>query len=146
MKRRGFTLIELMLVVAMTSIVAGAIGAFYLEVRATGATIEAQVQLERRASLALEALARDMRGARTSVTPEQLTLQHSGAAPVRWRVEDGRLLRSEGASTRVLARGARGLFVQGVSGGHRVRLVLGRRVTRSRDLEIEREVFVGLRR
>lgn len=145
MTRRGFTLIELMISIALTSVFAGAIGAFYLEARATAATHEAQIALERRASLSLERLARDLRSGRVTHSEAGLVVERPEGT-VRWRIEAGRLERRAGEARRVLARGASDLRLEPAEGGHTVHLTLTRRITRTRRLRIRRAVFVGDRR
>jgi len=134
-----------MIVVSLTSLVAGAIGMFYLEVRAMGATSEALVALERRASLIAGWLGRDLRGAReVSTTQGELHIE-GPAGPVRYRVVEGRLERQARGRDRVLATGARLPTVIAVDGGHRAEIALERKILRKRAVRLRREIFVGAR-
>lgn len=104
--KRGFTLIELMIVVSISGVIAAAAGAFWLQGRLSAARIEAQVRLQREASLVSEVVARDLRGA-ARVDPDGagLVITPAGGGPVvRYRLEGGVLARHAAGEPWVLSR------------------------------------------
>ena len=143
--RRGFTLIELMVVVALTSTLAGATGLLYLEVRAAGIQTEAQVALERRAALVLEWVARDLRSGQLVEAKEAIRIQ-SAQEEIHYQLQGRKLSRTIGNRQRILSRFAEKLSVKEVAQGHRVTLRLTRPFHRGRRLTIQRSVFVGARK
>ncbi|MCB9655638.1 MAG: prepilin-type N-terminal cleavage/methylation domain-containing protein [Deltaproteobacteria bacterium] len=72
--QRGFTLLEMMIVCSILPILFAAAGSLYVESRVAGARIEAQLRLQREASLIAEFMTRDLRSdtqaASTLVAPD----------------------------------------------------------------------------
>ncbi|MEL7371596.1 MAG: prepilin-type N-terminal cleavage/methylation domain-containing protein, partial [Myxococcota bacterium] len=124
MNRRGFTLVELMAVLSMTSIVAAAAGVLYLEIRTAGVRTEAQVTLERRAALVLEWVSRDLRTAqlRPPKRGEWVRFTQDGQTIV-YRSEGDALFRTtqtpSNENRRLLSRYAKALKVAPDDGGFR---------------------------
>lgn len=145
MNRRGFTMVELMIVVAISGTVAAAGGAFYLEHRVGAARIEAQVNLQRNASLALEIVARDLRGARAVATEDGIVVVHtSEGQTIRYALDDGKLARAvNGGEPWVLLRFVRAFGVEDWSDGSGwvAHLVVGRELLEGRKIVLERSVI-----
>ena len=145
MNQRGFTLIELMIVTVILAIVAGALGALYLEARVSGARVEASLELEREAAVATEWLRRDLRGATAvATTTTGLTITRGPLPRVRYLVDEGRLVRDDGAP-RALGRRFRALSAEPVSERvERISLSLERPLSAQTTARIERS-FVAVR-
>lgn len=145
---RGFTLIELMVVIACAGIVTSAIGAFYLEVRIAGAMEEAKLQLQREAGLAGEWIARDLRDARGVETSSAGTVRidrEPGA--VRYLIDEAGLSRQDDRERRLLARFVRGFKAdEDGPGGRHVELELTRYLVFGREVRLRRSLYVRSRR
>lgn len=142
---RGFTLTELAIVMSLASVIAGATGLFYLEVRTAGIIVESQVALERRAALVFERLARDLRAGDLDPAPPTVTITRPDGL-VTYELTDGRIVRVEGLARRTLTRYAKEFSVTASPGGYRAQLQLVRPLLRGRRLTVSRAVFVGTRR
>jgi prepilin-type N-terminal cleavage/methylation domain-containing protein len=148
MTRRGFTLLELMTVLTILPIVAGAVALFHLEARIASARIEGRVALSRSLSLAHERLARDLRGAtRVTAEADAVRIARTGAE-VCWRAAPDGLRRSPGCGEEgaVVGRYVKALRIEAAPGGHRVVLEARRALTVRRQVQLERSGFVARRR
>lgn len=144
--KRGFTLIELANVLVISSIVFGAGGALYLEGRVAATRLEAQVGLQRQASLAAEWIGRELRSAdRVEPGEDGLSLADADRA-LRFGVEEERLFVEEAGERHVIARGVTALRVDPEQGRWRVHLVLERRLIQGREVRIERDFWIARRR
>lgn len=144
--RRGFTIVELMISVTLMSVVVGAVGALYLEFRIDAASQESRVIMTRRASLALESIARDVVGADSvEQAPDGLHVRR-GEEVVTWRIDEEGLARVADGRRRAVAPRAVALEVTEEKAGHRARLVMRRRLIKHREVRIVREVFIGRRK
>lgn len=145
-RRAGFTLTELAIVLAMMSGLSAAIGHLYLETRAVGVQTEAQIALERRASLAFEFAARDLRGGALVEDEAGVTVQ-GAQGRIRYALEADRLVRTDAQGRRrTLARHVTRFAAAPVTGGYRLEIELRRPLFRSRRVALRRAVFVGARR
>lgn len=141
MKRRGFTLIELCVSIAIIGIVATAVAALHFETRLAAAHREAQVTLHREASLAAEILTAAIRSADDVRTGD-------GKYTIGDRVFelDGRGLRADG---RVVARYIDRLAIEPVKGAHKrwqLTLELSRFKAINRPYRATRSFWVEARR
>ena len=139
--RRGFTLIEVMLVVAFTGTITGAVCLWQFETQLAGAQREAQVQLQREASLVAETLGKAIRSAnQVELGDNRVTVDD-----VIFELRDRRLW----AGDRAVARHIEALEVDRTPEGPRtwrVRVVLGRFEAIRRPVRLERSFFVEVRR
>ena len=142
--KRGFTLIELMIVTTISTIVIAAACAFYLEVRIGAARTEAELAMTRDASLALEWMARDTAGADRVFGDEHGATISRGEEVIRWEIGEQGLVRIAGSS-RIVARRATQLAVETTPNGERFVLTSERKMIRGRNAEIVRSAFVGRR-
>jgi prepilin-type N-terminal cleavage/methylation domain-containing protein len=143
--KRGFTLLELMCVVSIMTIVMASVGAFYLEFRVAAARTEAEVSMNREASLALEWLARDAAGAdRIDGDPLGATIAR-GEERIRWEVGERGLLRTA-ARSRIIAPRATQLAVETTPAGERFFITSERKLLRGRAARVVRSAFVARRR
>lgn len=142
MKRRaGFTLLELMIVTTVAGLVTAAAGALYLEARLASARIEAELQLQREASLIAEVLGRDLRSAPPGAPASGELALETPDGPVRYRVEGG-LVRWAGGERWVLGRHVTGLE----RAGSEVALTLERPLLGARTVKLTRAIHGGSRR
>jgi prepilin-type N-terminal cleavage/methylation domain-containing protein len=147
MNRRGFTLMEMSIVVSLLGLVFTASTVLFLEGRSAVARSEAHVELTRSASLATEWLAREIRSAEKVEPLEDGVACSIGDRRITLRAEGGRLIRAEGEERLAIARGVRRLTVTPrVSGGHQIDLTLWRDLVFGREIRIERQFWVGPRR
>lgn len=145
MNRRGFTLIELMVVIVMLPATIAAVGLFYVETRVAAARIEAQVSMTRSMSIAHEQLARDLRAAESIDVEPQLRIR-TAAGVVTYEATPRGLLRRADGRERVLARRVRGLSVSDADVGYTVELRAERKLLRGRHVRMNRTMFVARRR
>jgi prepilin-type N-terminal cleavage/methylation domain-containing protein len=144
--RRGFTLVEMMVSVTLMSIVFGALGALYLEFRIDATSQESRVIMTRRASLALESIARDIVAADAVEQASDSVHVRRGDEVVTWRIDEEGLARVAAGRRRAVAPRAVALEVTEEKAGHRARLVMRRRLIKHREVRIVREVFIGRRK
>ena len=144
--RRGFTLIEMMLCVTIGTIVVAGAGMFYLEARVSTARTEADVALNRDASLALEWIARDASGADQIESEERGLAVVRGEERIRWEIGQRGLIRTAGSQSRIIASRATELRVEAVDRGHRFHLTSERKLLKGRSAKIVRSAFVGRRK
>lgn len=105
MRSRGFTLIELMVVVTISAIMSAALGRLYVEVRVSGARVEAGLELEREASLVTEWLRRDLRGARAiQAAGAGVEIEREGGKIIYRIDERGVLWRNQGEERAIAKR------------------------------------------
>ena len=148
-QQAGFTVTELMTVIALTAIVAASTGALYLQVRTAAARTEALVSLERRAALVLEWIGRDLRGGTPVDNDAALDTSiriRRAEGFVTYTISDRRIVRRSGDRRRVLARGARELRIRPVERGHRIDLHLEQPIARGQRIKTRRSTFIGARR
>lgn len=142
-RSRGFTLIELLVVLVIMGPLTAMIGAFYLEARISAAMIEAEILLEREASLTAESLAKDLRYAGSARSNVQgLSIQTAAGETVAWSIDGQKLVRKDQRSRQVLHRHAHTLTVEPVKEGWQASLVLRRPLLGRRAVKVKRQVFV----
>lgn len=147
MKRRGFTMYELAVSIALTSVITAAGGAFYLELRTSAVRSDANVVLVREASLAVEMMSRDLRNAKSATQETNAFAVDAGEAkPIRFVVEKKVLFRDGADGRTPIARFVRELRVSDVPGGYRLQVDMERELAEGRQVRIVREAFVGARR
>ena len=148
--KRGFTLVELMVVVAVLPIIVAAAGLFYLEGRVAAARVEARVQLNRNLHLALETIARDLR----SSTHIQAKAQKNGGTAkfqsdgvsIKYEVLPEGLFRTEGTQARrLITRFITALGVEEEQQGFKVHLAASQPLIAGRRVEMQREAFIARR-
>lgn len=146
MKQRGFTLIELMIVIAILPVIIGAIGIFYVEGRVASARIEAQVNLTRRLSLTHELLARDLVGADlVTPKPDGVHIQR-GALRIIYTTGAQGLVRSDAEQRLALSPHIHTLNLKEQSDGYAITLAARRTLLKGRAVKLERQTFIGRRR
>jgi prepilin-type N-terminal cleavage/methylation domain-containing protein len=143
---RGFTLIEMMICSTIGTIVVAGVGMFYLEARVSTARTEADVLLNRDASLALEWIARDASGADQIESEARGVAVVRGEERIRWEIGERGLTRIAGSQSRIIAPRATELKVEAVDRGHRFQVKAERKLLQHRSAKIVRSVFVGRRR
>jgi len=146
---RGFTLMELMVTVSVTGVIALAGHALMLETRVSGARLEAEVAMQREASLAGEWLGRDLRTA-DAVEPGKVGVEivAPGERRVRWAVEPGGLVRIDGAERLVIGAHVARLDIdrRATPPGWRVEIELVRPLVSGRGASMTRVLEIGDRR
>ena len=143
--KRGFTMVELMVVIVTLPIVAASIGLFYLEGRVSGARIEHQVAATRSLSIAHEIIARDLRNA-TAVSGDK-TVSVEGDNTVVFAVSDKGLTRTAEGRTRVLSRYVDRIeVVSDDQRGFAVTLSSEHRLLPKRHVRMTRKNYVARRR
>lgn len=145
--RRGFTVAELAMTIAISGVIAASAGALYLEMRIDFARSEANVVLVREASIALEGIGRDLRNARRATSDQRGTAIDVGdPTPIRFVIDRSGLVRDDGEERTPIARFIRDVAVREVPGGFHVVLSLERSLAEGRRVQIVRDAFVGSRR
>lgn len=145
--RRGYTVSELAVVVSIAGAITAGAGALYLEARIAAARSDANVQLTREASLAVETIARDLRDARkASSDTAGAMIDVGGDAPVKYVIDRSGLVRDEGDDRAAIARFVRSLAIREANGGFQLELTLERELAEGRRVRIVRASFVGTRR
>lgn len=143
-------MVELMVTVSVAGVVAGAASLFALEGRLSAARVEAEVKLTREASLVLEHVARDLRGASDATSEESgIQIEVGEGEPIRYVVGPFGLERRHGSEKRLLSRSSRSIRVDDRTkpeAGWRVGLIVSRPLAAGRTIGFERFVFVGRRR
>lgn len=86
--RRGFTLVELMIVMAITGIIASQLVGMLDDARAEAWRRATPLQWAARANVAFSRIGRDVQAAATVTPGEDLQVD-----AIRWRLADGKLLR-----------------------------------------------------
>jgi prepilin-type N-terminal cleavage/methylation domain-containing protein len=143
--RRGFTLIELMTVAALSVVVVALVGSLHFAVTRALETEGARGQMLAGAREVMRYVKRDVRQAGSlSAQPASLTLVVQGET-VTYRMSGGGVVRRTSRGERVL--GAPGLKIAFRPLGTRgVAMTLtGRRVVRSRTLTLRRETAIARR-
>jgi len=144
--KRGFTLLELMIVLVMLPVVTAAIGTFYLETRIATQRIESQVALTRSVSLAHEYIARDLRGAEEVTADGDVRIRRPSET-VTYAVTDGGLVRRSAGRDRVIARRVSAMRIEADGDrGWTIELDAERRFLGKRRLRMTRTMFVARRR
>lgn len=148
--KRGFTLMELLVVLTLLPVMAAAIGSFYLEGRIATARVEARVSLNRSLSLAMEHMGRDLRSAASVET---------STVGIKMKVLDERVIYEVLPSTglvrtacgrdcasRPLVPRVRGLRVEADEAGYRIFVKAVRPLALGRALTVRREGYVARRK
>jgi hypothetical protein len=132
---------ELALVISLAGVITAAVAAFYLEGRIAAARSEANVQLSREASLALEAIARDLRGGKSAETLDR------GIAidDINYQVRESLLVRGHGDEHLPVAHFVRAVRVKEEDNGHTVEVELVRTLAPEREARLVRRAFVAWR-
>jgi prepilin-type N-terminal cleavage/methylation domain-containing protein len=143
---RGFTLMELMVVVSISSIVVAAVAAFHLEGRVAIARAEMQVNLQRQASLAAEWIGREIREAGKIEAHDGELILIDGDRRVRFGVDGGKLFREEGSERFIVTKNVVEFHAEQIISGWSVDLALERPLLAGRSVRIERRFWVGRRR
>jgi prepilin-type N-terminal cleavage/methylation domain-containing protein len=121
---RGFTLVELMICVAIVGTVGGSVGAFYLHHRALARSVVVDRELEHTGRLVLDQLRRDARvSGKLSTGSDSVSFEHPGGR-VDYRLERGALIRAAGDSRMTFPR-VTGLSARPEGRLLRLHLVLG---------------------
>lgn len=142
--RRGFTAGELAITVSIAGVIAAGAGALYLETRIAAARSDANVQLVREASLAIETLARDLRNARSASSDAVIDL--GGKTPVKYVIDRPGLVRDDGDVRAPIARFVQSVSVREANEGFQIELVLERELAEGRRVRIVHASFVGARK
>lgn len=147
MRTRGFTLLELMVVSSLSVVIAGAAGMFYYQARVSAARIEAQLQLQRQASLVAEFLAADLRAAQESRGSKTgIDLKTFDGEQIAYRLSPDGLVRARGASVMMLSGRMQSIKLTQKKGWREVRMRLLRKMPQGRNVQIERSFRVRGRR
>ena len=125
--KRGFTLVEVLLVTGLMGVVSGYVFMLHFETYAATARIEAQVVLQREASLAAEVIASDIRSGSMTTT--------------RFVVRDKRLWRGD----RAIAKHCESIASERNGDAWTVTLKFGRFAGINRRLSISRVIAVEAR-
>ena len=144
-RRRGYTVVELMVVIVIAGFVLSAVAALYAAVTRAVAVESTRGQLLASSREVLHQIETDVRGAQSlSSTAGQLTLMAGGQRVTYANSEEG-VVRQMGAGRRVL--GTAGTAVSFAPVGSRGVTVSLRatRTVRSRTLALTRELTVGRR-
>jgi prepilin-type N-terminal cleavage/methylation domain-containing protein len=146
--RRGFTVMELTITVAITGMIAAGAGMFYLESRIDFVRSDTNVTLTREASLAIETINRDLRNAaKASSTSERLLeIDQGDKVVVRYVIDRTGLSRDDGEEQLLIARFVRSLTVRQEAEGFAIQLALERELVPGRSVRMVRDAFVGARR
>lgn len=147
MRRRGFTLIELMAVIVLLPIVIGAVAKLYLEGRVAATRIEATNSMQRNLALTHEQIQRDLVGSTAVELGDRVEIvRPSGAVYYRVDPERGLLRRSLSRETVVAPRvKSLGIEVDGEI-GYRVVTYAERRLVSTRRIRMRRTSYVARRR
>lgn len=143
--RRGFTLVELMIVVVLLPIVVAAVGSFYLEGRIATTRIEASVAVNRNLALTHEMIARDLRSADAVERGEAYEIITANGSVV-YEVTASGLVREEANKRSVVSPRTTALDIVADDRGFTIVTHAERRLVSTRKIRFERTSYVARRR
>ncbi len=147
MKRRGFTMVELMIVVVLLPLVIAVVGKFYLEGRIAATRIESTVAINRALGFAHERIQRDLVGADAVEVGERIEIVRKPVS-VFYSVDPDRgLVRRQADREVVVARRVTALTLQpDDTNGYDVTTRATRTLVSGRRIELVRTSYVARRR
>lgn len=147
MRRRGFTMIELMIVIVTLPIAIGAIGKLYLEGRIAATRIEATNSIQRNLALTHERIQRDVVGSSAVEVGDRIEIVRPGSSVYYWVDPDRGLVRRFLSREAVVAPRVKSLeIVPDGSAGYRVVTRAERRLVSTRRIRMERTSYIARRR
>lgn len=147
MKKRGFTMLELMIVVGLIPLVIAIVGKAYLEGRVAATRIEETVAINRSLALAHERIQRDLVGADAVEMGDRIEIVRAPTS-VFYSVDPARgLVRTLAGRETVVARRVKSISIQpDAERGYDVTTRAERTLLPGRTLRFERTSFVARRR